>query len=332
MTEQRNPEHVWRRIAQGGTELWRLFAYGEDVPYDESQAFPPPSAHALAPRLESIATATPQKPQPRQLQAAPPQYVVDHTIPDVPLLDNPAIGGRVTVCVLCYGNYHQLHRRCLESIITTLPKHRLDLRVGANQVCQETLDYLALLPITKTYIHRENRRKYPVMREMFHDSEQPITSNYMFWFDDDTVILRPHMWTRAAELIVENRNNQVGAFGGPLYHELRDSRSAAWFREAKWFQGRPFCNQLRQETPNGNCIFFPTGWFWIMSMHAVRTADIPDARILNNGDIALGEQLHQNGFKLKEFNAKKEYVYTAKNNRRGVTDPFPWQVPPYGGA
>lgn len=325
-----DPTHVWARIREGGKELWKLFAYGEAPPYEPTQAFSETfHARAWNVALAPAASGVTMTPQPSSLQQVPDPLAIDYSLPDIALLDNPAIGGKVTVCVLCYGDYPDLCRRCLESILGTIPRHRLELRVATNAVSAHTLDYLRTLPLRKLYIHGENRRKYPVMREMLHDTEDPITTPYVFWFDDDTVIIKGAMWSRAAELIIANRNNQVGAFGQRMYHRLAQPGSARWFQEASWYHGRPLHNSQGQESPNGDCVFFPVGWFWIASMQAIRVADIPDHRILNNGDIALGEQLHQNGFKIKEFNTGKELVYTAKNNRRGVTDPFPWQLPPY---
>jgi hypothetical protein len=289
-----------------------------------------PQLPVTAPSAQPALTAPPtivQQSQPAALQMLPTPAVETHK--DVTQFDHPVIGGKVTVCALLYGEYYPLHRRCLDSILAAIPRERLDLRVASNAACMSTLSYLRDLPITKHYQHAENAKKYPVMREMFHDPTLPLATNYLLWFDDDTEICHRDFVRQLLSLIIANKAQQVGMFGIPLYHRLTDEAQASWFRQASWNRRRLLRAAQGNEAPNGDCIHFCTGWFWAADTRALRECDIPDARLNHNGgDITIGEQLHQGGWKLAEFNKGKQFVFTPtreKGGRRGYAEKFPWQ-------
>lgn len=122
----------------------------------------------------------------------------------LPLMDNPIIGGRITICVLCYGPHPQLAKTCLSSILATIPPERLDLRIGLNEVHPDTFAYVKTLPVTKIYANSLNRYKYPVMRDMFWDEQRPITTNYVVWFDDDTWVVNPNWINDLCQTIIDN--------------------------------------------------------------------------------------------------------------------------------
>ncbi len=128
------------------------------------------------------------------------------------MMDHPLIGGKFTVFVLCYGEYPELAKSCLGSILSTLPIERLDLRVGLNAVCDETRAYVKSLPTTKIYEDASNAGKYVIMRRMFHDPECPITTTHLVWFDDDARIVKGAIWQRLAEAIAVNHS-----YGARLY-------------------------------------------------------------------------------------------------------------------
>lgn len=245
---------------------------------------------------------------------------------DWDLLDHPVLGGRVTVCVLCYGDFYDLHRRCLDSILATVPAHRIQLRVGTNEVCPATRDYLQKLPIHKLYHHAHNALKYPVMREMFHDAEDPITDNYLVWFDDDSYVVNPLWLPRLAETIIHNHQHGCRLYGIRFWHKLHTPQQAQWFRDASWYRGRHFQTTQGAASPNGDNIIFVSGGFLALGTDALRACDIPDRRLSHNGgDVTLGAQVWQGGFQVKEFNRGKELIYSSGAPRRGVSQSFPWQ-------
>jgi len=252
------------------------------------------------------------------------------------IMDNPIIGGKLTVCVLCYGPHTNLAKKCLSSILASVPAHRLDIRVGTNQIVPETLDYLKTLPITKIYVNSENRCKYPVMRDMFWDDQAPINTNYVVWFDDDTWIASPDWITSLCKTIVDNHNYNYRLYGTKMYHDLsiyRQYNPDRWFKAADWYKGKHFRQRgSASETPNGSVIDFAVGWCWAMATEAIRAANIPDVRLHHNGgDITIGEQIHQAGFDIMNWNAGKKMVACpARENggRRGYSERFPWDLAP----
>ena len=250
------------------------------------------------------------------------------------IMDDPIIGGKLTVCILCYGPHPDLHRKCLTSILGSVPAHRLDIRVACNQVPQVTIDFLRTLPITKIYLNSENRHKYPVMREMLHDKAHPIETNYFVWFDDDTWIVTPHWIDDLCHHIKENHHYNFRMYGNLMYHDLKHyakngARPDHWFKSATWHKGKQLRSRGSQaETPNGTVIDFAVGWCWALNTEAMRLADIPCKRLGHNGgDITIGEQIHQAGFGIKQWNRGKKLVACPsreQGGRRGYSEKFPW--------
>lgn len=253
------------------------------------------------------------------------------------LMDNPVIGGKFTVCILCYGNYPALARKCISSLLQSLPENRLDLRIAANKVSPETMAYLQSVPATKIYEQKENAYKYPVMRRMFYDEEYPLKTNYLLWLDDDTWVANPKWASDLALTIISSHSQGYGMYGAPYHHNIANYRKkgnnpATWFREANWYKGISFKSRGNgPESPNGSIIDFAVGWCWAASVEALRKADIPDKRLQHNGgDITIGEQMHQAGFKIKPWNKGKSLIACPSREaggRRGYSETFPWAGP-----
>jgi hypothetical protein len=247
------------------------------------------------------------------------------------ILDHPIVGGKFTICTLAYGKFPHLIKRCISSILESVPRSRLDLRIGANACCDETLEYINSPEVgaTKVYNHPENAYKYPVMHEMFHDASCPIRSNYLVWFDDDSYVVKTSWLTDLAQAIIENHNHKVGMYGIKFIHDIKsfarnghDPRQ--WFQQATWWRGRPFQTSGGGEAPNATAIHFVSGGFWAIYTPLIKQADIPDIRLRNNGDMQLGAACHQHGYKIRDFNRNKTHVYSSGAARRGVQHNFPW--------
>ena len=250
------------------------------------------------------------------------------------MMDHPTIGGKFTVFVLCYGEYLELAKSCLGSILGTLPIERLDLRVGLNAVCDATRGYVKSLPATKIYEDASNAGKYVIMRRMFHDPECPITTTHLVWFDDDARIVKGSIWQRLAEAIVVNHPCGTRLYGLTMHHDIAGFARAGydstpWFREATWWRGKDmFVGRGPQTAPDGTFIHFAVGWFWCMATEMIRAADIPDVRLVHNGgDIACGEAVRQAGGKLQPLNVDKDYVWHPPHARRGKAMRPPWSPP-----
>lgn len=250
---------------------------------------------------------------------------------DPAIFDHPDVGGKFTICALFYGpdRFFDLHQRCLNSIISTVPQDRLDLRVGSNELNKKSLamisGYVEQGIITKHYYHRENVWKYPVMREMFHDPGCPIDSKWVLWFDDDSICDRTPAWINilAQAITQHHRQNNAHMFGAPFVWSLKPGQKE-WFEGRPWYRGKAWRLHNGKPAPNGNKIIFCTGGFWALTYEAIRHCDIPDAGIGHNGgDITIGEQLYQGGYRMKAFNGKKQFIHTSSVPRRGVTTPMP---------
>jgi ADP-heptose:LPS heptosyltransferase/GT2 family glycosyltransferase len=247
------------------------------------------------------------------------------------IMDHPTIGGRMTVCVLCYGEYTELAKKCLGSLLNTVPIHRLDIRVATNQAAPETVDYLSKLPLRKMYVHPDNDYKYPVMREMFYDRDCPITTKYLLWLDDDTFAVNPNWMYDLCQTIIMYHDQGYRMYGDIRYHDLSRFGAAGsdWFKSASWCSGLPLRGKSKgEEVPNGSVIDFAVGWCWALEVETLRRADIPDIRLAHNGgDITIGEQLHQAGGGLMQWNRNKSQIACPAREaggRRGFSQKFPW--------
>lgn len=247
------------------------------------------------------------------------------------LIDHPDVGGRFTIFVLFYGpeDYYDLHQRCLESIITTVPAERMDLRVGSNALNARSVAMLDRYEqaglIRKHYRHTENAYKYPVMREMFNDPALPIDTKWLIWFDDDSIADRTASWLGllAQAIVQSHRAHNCHMFGSKKFWTLQTGQKR-WYESRPWYKKRPWRMQNGRGSPNGNKIHFAEGGWWCLSTAAMRACDIPDPDIGHNGgDITIGEQLYQGGYEIKQFNANKQFIHTSSVDRRGVTRAMP---------
>ncbi len=279
------------------------------------------------------------KPKSISAPAPLPEEVKPHATEHVAfqVLDNPILQGKVTICVLGYGNYHQLIERCLTSIIDSVPPHRYDLRVALNQPCDASLKFVKEVAPTAIYRDHGQRRKYNAMAAMFHDPAHPITTPYTIWFDDDTAVVQRNWLPVLAETIIANHPHGVRLFGKKMYHDLKmyhknGHNPKTWFEQATWWKGA----QLRlkgkeQYGPNGSCIDFVAGWFWAIETAAIYACQIPDVRLEHNGgDCCIGAQIHQGGYRIKDFNADKKFIWTPTKEaggRRGHSQAFRWADP-----
>ncbi len=250
------------------------------------------------------------------------------------IMDNPAVGGKFTVCVLCYGDYFELHKKCVSSILATVPGKRIDLRVATNAANQATIDmiddFVRQGLISKHYRHTENDFKYPVMREMFWDDSHPITTKWVLWFDDDSICdVEPNWATILATHISQHHKGKDAHMVGANFVWTTNKKQRDILASRPWYKGRQWRSANGQPSPNGQKIIFVAGGFWAITHEAIRAADIPDlgtGLTHNGGDWQIGEQLYQAGYGLKQFNGQKQFVRTSSVDRRGVTKPTIDQV------
>ena len=239
--------------------------------------------------------------------------------------DDPIIGGRVAICILMYGDYYDLHTRCLNSIISTVPASRRQVRVATNAVCNQTLQYLSRLQsegqVHKVLVNPTNIKKYPAMRRMFYDGNDLINDKWVIWFDDDSIADRDPEWCpKLLKTIISNYDAGFRFFGAAHIWSFK-SQQIAWVKSRPWYRNRPFQMKNGNEAPNGNNVIFPAGGFWALETDALRKAGIPDETIGHNGgDYMLAEQLWQLGGRMKNWNGQKQFIHTSSVKRRGITE------------
>lgn len=250
---------------------------------------------------------------------------------DPAIFDHEDIGGRFTAFMLFYGpeEYYQLHKNCLETFLGTTQRDRIDLRVASNALNKKSLalidKYVGEGAITKHYKHPKNDFKYPVMREMFWDESCPIDTKWILWFDDDSICNRTPAWLNilVQHIIQHHQRDNAHMFGAPFVWTLQNGQKE-WFESRGWHRGKKWRLHNGQASPNGNKIQFCTGGFWALSKEAMINCNIPEPDIGHNGgDVCIGEQLYQGGYRMKSWNAKKQFIYTSSVKRRGDTKPMP---------
>lgn len=201
----------------------------------------------------------------------------------------------VTVCVLCYGDFPDLARRVLGSLLRFTPTGAIRLRFGLNAVSERTEAAIAdLLPLLNPELliqSSTNSYKVPMMRRLFHD--RPLSTPWTIWFDDDSYVFRSD-WL--ATLCYHSRlQPNVDMWGKRLF--LRgDQRHLKFISDAPWFRDR----ELTVDDHPGRYRFhFLAGGFWAIRTACLHELNWPDTRLLHFGDdYLLGEALRQHGHTL----------------------------------
>jgi hypothetical protein len=197
---------------------------------------------------------------------------------------DPSLGSGLaafTLCVLCHGDYPYLAKRCLDSISRQLdPAYIAEIRVGLNAVSPATAELIFEWADVRgarsiLYDDRENIGKYPMMRRMFYDSDYPLRTPYVWWFDDDSYVL-PHDfnllrgaldWMAGADLM-----------GQRWCMALRGGQQA-WIESQPWYTGIP--------VPKKIC--FPQGACWVARVDKLKEVDYPWPELNHQGgDLMLG--------------------------------------------
>lgn len=229
-------------------------------------------------------------------------------------MNHPPEAPPVTICVLTYGDFLRLTRRCLDSILRHCVRSQYRLVVGANAVAPATADYLAAL-VTEGRIDRlvsspVNLHKSPMMRRMF----EGIETEFVWWFDDDACVGDED--TFAALLATAHQApEEVVMWGRRMFCEhpvaFWEGDAVAFVRSAPWYRGLPppswrvggkgEMNYRSRGTGNGIWDFV-LGSCWLIRTSALRQIDWPDPRLVILGDdVFLGEAIRQQGWRCAEF-------------------------------
>lgn len=208
-----------------------------------------------------------------------------------------------TIGILLYGEYTNLGHRCINSIAEecreVFPR---DVRVGLNQVCNRTSIYVDalveqgwLLP-KNVYRSAENIHKYPMMRRMFYDPDNPIETKYVMWFDDDSFVRAKQDASDASFLArvkerLEGGDNPTGMVGS-VYTIGVNVNQRHWIEDQPWFTGQPV----------GDKISFATGGWWAARTAVLQQHNYPWPELDHRGgDVMLGALMAQQGLSIRQF-------------------------------
>ena len=219
---------------------------------------------------------------------------------------------KVTICVLTYGDYPKLARQSIDSIRMHCPRKEYRLVVGANAAGSETLDYLKGLEqrgdIDRLIVSSVNVNKCPLMRQMF----EGIETEFIWWFDDDSFILKEGTLSTWLELAANAPAStvmwgEIACCDAPeTFTDVDDA--VGFVRAAKWYRGlSPPSWRIGGKgeldfggygTGDGRWVFI-LGGCWLIRASAVRVLDWPDSRLIKLGDdVFLGEAIRQQGWHL----------------------------------
>jgi len=175
--------------------------------------------------------------------------------------------------------------------------------------------------IYKVVVNRTNAKKYPTMRKLFYDKDDPITDQWIIWFDDDSIANKDPQWlSRLCKAIIAAYPQGARIFGAE-FNWTFSQHQVDWIKSRPWYKGRPLQMANGHPAPNGNKVVFPAGGFWSLETDAMRKAGVPDEQIGHNGgDYMIAEQLWQTGYRMKGWNNGKKWITTSSVKRRGITE------------
>jgi hypothetical protein len=198
----------------------------------------------------------------------------------------------VTVCVLCYGDYPELAKRVLGSLLNLTQKGTYRLRLGLNSVSAQTRSAIAGLVgdlDPELVIESDtNLYKSPMMRRLFY--EVPLGTKWTVWFDDDSYVYRAD-WLQM--LSWHSRMQPLTDMWGKRLYVRGNESYRQYIQEAAWFRGLEL--DIDPDDATLCRLNFIAGGFWAIRTQCLHEIEWPDARLLHFGDdYMLGEALRQN--------------------------------------
>jgi hypothetical protein len=232
----------------------------------------------------------------------------------------PSVKAPLTLCVLLYGDYLDIVKRCLKSVRQYLPPGFADLRIGMNAVSPRVREWVQRYVDgtgARVYDSEENIFKYPMMRQMFNDP--PITTEWIMWLDDDSHLTASDFAPRLEQFLAGKPCDYLGK---PYIYTWLKPGQVKWIEEASWYNGKaPLVRRGRQGKEKRLTVEFATGGFWCIRSAVVRALDWPDPRIGHNfGDVSLGEAIRQNDYRFGKFH---HGVAISDAKRRGASQRHP---------
>jgi hypothetical protein len=243
---------------------------------------------------------------------------------------------RVVFYVLTYGDYHELHRRCIDSLYRAIPQDMLSERgdddsaevlVWGNDVCKETADpafwerYPAFRFVNGRTHSKEtalNVPKYELMRDHMFKFLPPDDFDWMVWLDDDSHITQVSVWFGSMmKLIADKQHENICYIGEPWFWAWRRGQWG-FVTKSKWYKGVPAEVGGKGTRNEHKRITFAQGGLWWLRTDIRRLLDWPDPRLSHNGgDTLLAEAVRQQGLPFHKAPGHRFGYRTNDAKRRG---------------
>ena len=215
----------------------------------------------------------------------------------------PSMKFPLTICVVVYGPHADLAENFIKQLYDNTDPALFKLRVGMNEaeprthrIVNEAAERYGNI---QTFVEPVNIYKDPLMRKMFYD--QPLDTEWVIWFDDDSYPTRPD-WLQRLSIRIE-REPEVAQWGKTFYVEFDDGDPLVGFvASAEWARGFPLAPGVSPADGKKYRIDFVGGGFWAVRTKTIHRFNWPDPRILQAAeDVLLGEALRQNGLEPRTF-------------------------------
>lgn len=232
------------------------------------------------------------------------------------LAHNDKIGTKITVFAYLRGDFFSHHKKLLDSVIKTVPKLNLQLRVLATETSRATTEYAKNLSSALVVEYPAGTSKYQAMRQAFWDENYPIETRYIAWFDGRTRIAHDDWLNELCKTIIAQRAD-VGAYGVKQLVKLQDAglqlaQFISRISSRPWYGNRPL--GPGQGGSHGEYARGLADDFFVLRSDAIRKCDLPDEELITSeelaGELLLGEQLYQGGFKVMSFNVGRAFIHS----------------------
>jgi hypothetical protein len=213
-----------------------------------------------------------------------------------------------TICLLMYGDYPELHSAAIGGLMRS-DLRNAQVRIWCNIICEQTFDALlrARPAGWQIYVNSENRPKYKLMRDIFHDERYPITTPWVTWLDDDTLLQKPDWAVRTQEHLEKEPSID---FCGLETNSRYYPGASEVVKSAEWYTGKKFGKRVSRHV---------YGAYWWLRVGVMRALDWPDKRLSHNGgDWLLSEALRQQQYKQVSYSYGIKVQLRAK--RRGLSE------------
>jgi hypothetical protein len=277
----------------------------------------PKCMESITPNTVALSIRSYSKPAPLEFRQRLSNFVPSDS--EIKLL------GSLSICVCLYGtdsesptvqtkdgtlmSYHQMHVRCLSSILSETKKNlQIQLILGCNSVDPKTMTWIrANMPGAVIIEEKRNINKYPMMRKIF----SKVATDWIMWLDDDTHFTKSG-WLTALYAILASGHGDVY---GKLYHWNLLEGQLNWVQEATWFRGL-----APMISVDGNLVVsFTTGGFQLIRTKVVRDLDWPDPRLDHcGGDVMFGEACRQAEYATLPLNLEQLGICISDASRRGT--------------